>query len=144
MSLPMNVIDNEGLLFLLTQLYQDINSKSSVTISTNISGESTNVEAAGAKAVYDYVTAAIADITHFSAVIVDSLPETGDTNKLYLVDKKSDGTDNNGYDEYLFINGKWEMIGSTDIDLSGYLKTSDIHILTNSEITDIITEAKGG
>lgn len=144
MDNPMDIIDKEGLLFLLTQLYQDINAKSSVTISTEITNGSTNDTAAGTKAVYDFVTAALADITHFSAVIVESLPDTGDTNKLYLVAKASGGTSDDGYDEYLYIGGKWEKIGSTNIDLSGYLKKDDIHVLTNSEITEIITSAKGG
>lgn len=144
MDNPMDIIDKEGLLFLLTQLYQDINAKSSITISTEITSGSTNDTVAGSKAVYDYVTAALADITHFSAVIVESLPDTGDTNKLYLVAKASGGTADDGYDEYLYISGKWEKIGSTNLDLSGYLKKDDIHILTNSEITEIITSAKGG
>ena len=144
MNDPMDIIDKEGLLFLLTQLYQDINAKSSVTVSTEINSSSTNDTVAGAKAVYDYVTAALAGITHFSAVIVENLPDTGDTNKLYLVAKTSGGTSDDGYDEYLYIGGKWEKIGSTSIDLSGYLKKDDIHILTNSEITEIITSAKGG
>ena len=144
MDNPMDIIDKEGLLFLLTQLYQDINAKSSVTISTEITSGSTNDTAAGTKAVYDYVTAALADTTRFSAVIVESLPETGDTNKLYLVAKTSGSTADDGYDEYLYIGGKWEKIGSTNIDLSGYLKKDDIHVLTNSEITEIITSAKGG
>lgn len=144
MDNPMDIIDKEGLLFLLTQLYQDINAKSSVTISTEITSGSTNDTVAGSKAVYDYVTAALADTTRFSAVIVENLPETGDTNKLYLVAKTSGGTSDDGYDEYLYIGGKWEKIGSTNIDLSGYLKKDDIHVLTNSEITEIITSAKGG
>ena len=143
MDNPMPFIDREGLLFLLTQLYQDINAKSTVTISTDINSSSTNDTVAGTKAVYDFVTAALADVARFSAVIVESLPTTGDTNKLYLVAKTSGGTADNGYDEYLFINGKWEKIGSTDIDLSEYLKKSDIHILTNSEIAEIISEARG-
>ena len=144
MGNPMDIIDKEGLLFLRTQLYQDINAKSSITISTEITSGSTNDTVAGSKAVYDYVTAALADITHFSAVIVESLPDTGDTNKLYLVAKASGGTADDGYYEYLYISGKWEKIGSTNIDLSGYLKKDDIHVLTNSEITEIITSAKGG
>ena len=28
---------------------------------------------------------------------------------------------NNAYDEYIYVESKWEMIGSTEVDLSGYL-----------------------
>lgn len=143
MDEKMYLIDKEGLLFLLTQIYQDINAKPEIAISTEINSSSTNDTAAGSKAVYDYVTSALANIERFSAIIVSVLPDTGETNKLYLVPKPS-AESGNGYDEYLYINGTWELIGSTDIDLSGYLKKDDIHILTNSEITAIITAAKGG
>lgn len=143
MDEKMDIIDKEGLLFLLTQLYLDINAKSEITISTDINSSSTNDTVAGAKAVYDYVTSALADIERFTAVIVSVLPESGETNKMYLVPKTA-GTSDDGYDEYLFIDSKWEKIGTTNIDLSGYLKKDDIHILTNSEITAIITAAKGG
>lgn len=143
MDYPYDFIDKEGLLFLLTQMYLDINAKSEITISTDINSSSTNDTAAGSKAVYDFVVAALADIEKFSAVIVTVLPETGETNKMYLVAKTS-GSADDGYDEYLFIDSKWEKIGTTNIDLSEYLKKEDIHILTNTEITAIITAAKGG
>ena len=143
MDYPYDFIDKQGLLFLLTQMYLDINAKSEITISTDINSSSTNDTAAGSKAVYDFVVAALADIEKFSAVIVTVLPETGETNKMYLVAKTS-GSADDGYDEYLFIDSKWEKIGTTNIDLSEYLKKEDIHILTNTEITAIITAAKGG
>ena len=114
-------IDKEGLLFLLTQMYIDINAKSEVTISTEINSSSTNDTAAGSKAVYDYVVSAVANIERFSAVIVSVLPESGEINKMYLVPKTA-GTPDDGYDEYLFIDSKWEKVGTTNIDLTGYLK----------------------
>ena len=36
------------------------------------------------------------------------------------------GDDNNIYYEYIYVNDRFEKIGSTDVDLSGYLKESDI------------------
>lgn len=53
--------------------------------------------------------------------IVDELPtENISTSTIYLV---SGGyiEDNNIYDEYIYVNGDWEQIGSTAIDLSGYV-----------------------
>ena len=50
---------------------------------------------------------------------VDVLPtEDIKENVIYLVPNGSSG--NNFYDECMFINGKWETIGTTEIDLSAY------------------------
>ena len=121
-------LDANGLLFLLQQLKLKMD-ESSVAIDTAINAESTNAHAAGSKAVYDFVTAAIADVGTFHAEIVEELPSTGASNILYLVAKASSES-GNVYDEYLYIGGAWELIGSTDIDLSGYVKSSEMHALT--------------
>lgn len=110
-----------------------------VVIDTAVNAESTNAHAAGAKAVYDFVTAAIAGVSTFHAEIVEGLPSTGASNILYLVAKTSSES-GNVYDEYLYIGGAWELVGSTGIDLSGYVKSSEMHALTNSEITAIIDQ----
>lgn len=48
------------------------------------------------------------------AAIVTELPtENIEENKIYLV-KNEDGTGDNLYAEYLYVNGAWESIGSTD------------------------------
>lgn len=52
--------------------------------------------------------------------VVTSLPTTGKDDVIYLV-KDSKGKDNNNYLEYLWLNGKYELIGSTQVDLSGYV-----------------------
>lgn len=51
---------------------------------------------------------------------VDSLPEPGESNVIYLVPKSGSGNDI--YDEYIFIDGKPEHIGSTQVDLSNYVQ----------------------
>lgn len=56
--------------------------------------------------------------------VVTSLPSTGKDDVLYL---KKDGNDaNNSYVEYMWINGAWEIIGNTKIDLNPYAKKTDI------------------
>ena len=120
-------LDGNGLLFLLQQLKLKMD-ENSVPIDTAINAESTNAHAAGSKAVYDFVTAAIADVSTFHAEIVEALPSVGASNILYLVAKASSES-GNVYDEYLYIGGAWELIGSTDIDLSGYAKSSEVHAL---------------
>ena len=137
-----NRLDDNGLLFLLQQLKLKMDERGAV-IDTAINAESTNAHAAGSKAVYDFVTAAIADVSTFHAEIVDALPSTGASNILYLV-AKTGSESGNVYDEYLYIGGAWELIGSTGIDLSGYVKSSEMHALTNSEITAIIEQVWSG
>lgn len=131
-------LDDNGLLFLLQQLKNKMD-EGRTAIDTAINASSTNDHAAGTKAVYDFVTAAIAGVSTFRAEIVNSLPSTGASNILYLVPKTSSES-GNIYDEYLYIGGAWELIGSTGIDLSGYVKSSEMHALTNSEITAIIEQ----
>ena len=55
----------------------------------------------------------------FAPIIVDKLPEESEANghTLYLV-PASDAINSNGYLEYIYINNKWECIGSTIIDFS--------------------------
>lgn len=50
-------------------------------------------------------------------VVVEELPTTGEDNTIYLVPKSSSKT-NNYYDEYMYIDSSWELIGNTEIDLS--------------------------
>ena len=127
-------LDDNGLLFLLQQIKLKMDAMV-VTIDSTVTADGVN--AVNGKAVYDFVTAAIAGITGFHAEIVSVLPSTGETNILYLV-AKSTAASGNGYDEYLYINGAWELIGSTDIDLSGYVQASEMHAITNAEINSIV------
>ena len=129
-------LDDNGLLFLLQQLKVKIDAMA-VTVDGTVTADGTN--AVTGKAVYDFVTAAIAGISGFHAEIVSELPASGQSNILYLV-AKSTAASGDGYDEYLYINGGWERIGSTDIDLSGYVQAADMHAITNTEISDIINQ----
>ena len=68
---------------------------------------------------------ALSKIKTLKKEVVDQLPSTGQDDVIYLV-KDSKGKANNVYLEYLWINGAFELIGSTEVDLSGYAKTSDV------------------
>lgn len=66
----------------------------------------------------------IAAIKTASFEVVDALPASGEGNIIYLVPK--DGEKPDTHDEYIWVDGAWELIGSTQIDLSNYLqKTGD-------------------
>lgn len=51
--------------------------------------------------------------------VVDELPEKGEKNTIYLVPNKS-GIEENIYDEYIWVNESWEVIGNVSIDLFNY------------------------
>lgn len=89
---------------------------------------------------------ALADITEIDFVLVDTLPATGEKGKIYLVPNGSTGS--NVKDEYVWIEptggtAYFEKIGSTDIDLSGYVQASEMHALTNAEIDTIFNQVFG-
>lgn len=85
------------------------------------------------------VASAIATAKMGRFVIVESLPTTGDPGVIYLVPKTTSQTQNE-YDEYMYISEKWEKIGDTEIDLSNYLKISDISEITNEDIDELFEE----
>lgn len=84
----------------------------------------------------------LADITGIDFQIVSTLPASGVKGTIYLVG------DDTPYDEYVWIEptggtAYWEQIGSTSIDLSGYVQASEMHALTNAEIDTIFNQVFG-
>lgn len=77
-------------------------------------------------------------IVYFDFVIVDKLPETGESNHIYLVPRTQG--DKNIYDEFIWIESikSFEFIGKTEIDLSDYYNKSEVdNILSKkSNITE--------
>ena len=68
----------------------------------------------------------LSTISSLSIKVVEGLPTTNiSTNSIYLV-RKTTTTTTNIYDEYIYINGSWEKIGDTQINLDGYAKVDDI------------------
>ena len=51
--------------------------------------------------------------------VVSVLPVTGESNIIYLVPSENPKTQNEK-DEYIWSEGKYEQIGSTAVDLTGY------------------------
>lgn len=86
-----------------------------------------------ASQVEDAITTALGGVTQISYKIVNSLPASGELGVIYLLGHSHDSDDI--YDEYIYVDGKFEKIGSTDIDLSGYLQIASK--ITNSEIDTI-------
>lgn len=70
------------------------------------------------------VDALISGIKQFSAVVVATLPESGEQFTLYLVGPTGTGADK--YEEYIWNNDAWLKIGDTSIDLSGYATKEEL------------------
>lgn len=66
----------------------------------------------------------IANLANLQIEIVDQLPSVGETNIIYLVKKSGSAPDI--HDEYVFVDGKWEKIGDTEIDLSNYYTRDEV------------------
>lgn len=66
----------------------------------------------------------IANLANLQIEIVDQLPSIGETNIIYLVKKSGSALDI--HDEYVFVDGKWEKIGDTEIDLSNYYTRAEV------------------
>lgn len=64
--------------------------------------------------------------------VVDTLPETGRTDTIYLVKKDNPG-EQNLYDEYVYTETGWEHIGDTSVDLSDYYTKEE----SNEKISSI-------
>ena len=82
------------------------------------------------------IATAVAGISTLSFEVVSTLPESGKTATIYL--KSKTGTTNDIYDEYIWVNEKWELIGSTSVDLTGYMKEADLVELTTTEIDNML------
>ena len=65
------------------------------------------------------------------------LETTGEEKVLYLLPKASSNLSNDdGYDEFVYANNKWEWVGKTDVDLSQYALKEDVGDLDDLPTTD--------
>ena len=89
-------------------------------------------QAASTAFVIAAITAAMSGITGIDFQVVEKLPTTGTKGVFYLI--ANSGSGQNVYDEYIWVNGKFEKLGTRELDLSGYMKTSDMVAITTTEI----------
>lgn len=86
------------------------------------------------------------DLTLFK--VVDQLPTTDiDVNKIYLLPNPA-GQDGNTYIEYMYINGKWEVVGEykSEMSLDNYYtkEDADKKFLTKTEAGNLADYVKSG
>lgn len=75
------------------------------------------------------INSQINSLIGFTATIVNSLPSTGEVGVMYLTLNTSSSVEGNVYDEYIWVNNKFEKIGSTEttVDLSGYVTQTEMN-----------------
>lgn len=92
------------------------------------------------------VQSLISAINTLKFQIVDALPtENIDAKTIYLT-AKADSESGNVYDENIYINGAWEVIGDTTVDLSDYYKKSESdakYMSSDTEIPSQLSDLSG-
>ena len=113
-----------------SQLTNDSGYQTAANVETIVTGKGYQT----ASQVSSAISTAVGKITQISYSKVSSLPSTGATGVIYLV-AHSHGTQD-VYDEYIWMadSKTFEKIGNTDIDLSGYVKTTDLTAITTDEL----------
>lgn len=103
------------------------------------------VATAIATALADYMTADEVKAAIAGAVVsasgvrfeaVDELPEAGEINVIYLVPNGQTGS--NVKDEYMWIDSKWELLGSTEANLTNYWSKDELSAMTADELKAIL------
>lgn len=99
------------------------------------------------------INSQINSLIGFTATIVNSLPSTGEVGVMYLKLNTSASVEGNIYDEYIWVNNKFEKIGSTEttVDLSGYVTQTEMNTqlankanINHSHTSDSIDLEEGG
>lgn len=87
----------------------------------------------------------ISNLTNLRIEVVNELPSTGETNVIYLVKKA--GTNPDVHDKYVYVEGNWEKIGNTEVDLSNYYTKDQVYTKSETysqeEVGTLITEIEG-
>lgn len=76
----------------------------------------------------------IGAIKTVSMKVLPERPTTGEANIIYLIPSPKQET-NNVYDEWIYVDNKWEKIGSTQADLTNYYTKEEVNTLLFDYIT---------
>ena len=130
-------LNPDGLTYLIPKLLEKAEEATQTAIVTTIDNASTNLQIPGAKAVYDLLVASLAGIDKLTAQVVTTLPATGETNVIYLIETAAGS---HIYQQHMYIGSNWSELGTTEIDLDGYWAKDELVALTNAEIQTIIDD----
>lgn len=114
----------------VSQLTNDSGFQNATQVNATITGKGYQTQSQ----VQSLINSAVGNITSIRYEKVSSLPATGSNGVIYLV-AHTHGTQDI-YDEYIWISDSkaYEKIGNTDIDLSAYVKRSELTAISTSEL----------
>ena len=115
----------------VSQLTNDSGFQNATQVNSMITGKGYQTQSQ----VQSLINSAVGNIASIKYEKVSSLPVTGSNSVIYLV-AHSHGTQDI-YDEYIWIadTKTFEKIGNTDIDLSGYVKKSELTAISTSDLS---------
>lgn len=114
----------------ISQLTNDSEYQSATSVESIITAKGYQTQSQ----VQSLINSAVGNITSIKYEKVNSLPTTGSNGVIYLV-AHSHGTQDI-YDEYIWLaeTKTYEKIGNTDIDLSAYVKKSELTAITTNDL----------
>lgn len=88
------------------------------------------------------IQTAVANADHLKREIVPSLPEVeeADEHTIYMVGT-GDGSEDSAYEEYMLINGGFEKIGTSEVDLTNYATKSYVDTAKSEAVSTADTNA---
>ena len=95
-----------------------------ITIGANTITPLTNHQSLANYYTKSEVNSHISSIPKFATAVVTDLPTSNISNTTIYLKKTGDDTQNL-YTEYIYVNSKWEQLGTQKLDLSGYLTKTD-------------------
>lgn len=114
----------------VSQLTNDSEFQTSTQVNSIVTGKGYQTQSQ----VQSLINSVVGNITSIRYEKVTSLPATGSNGVIYLV-AHSHGTQDI-YDEYIWLSETktYEKIGNTDIDLSAYVKKSELTAITTNDL----------
>ena len=129
-------IDNKGYLTSSNANSTDVTQNSFNTLQQIIENKANSADVYTKGETDKAITDAIANVKTTDFQTSDTLPtENISTNTIYLISKE--GNEGDVYEEYIYINNKWEKIGETTVDLSQYSTTEEMNAAITAEIAKI-------
>lgn len=88
------------------------------------------------------IATAVAGAPHLKRTIVENLPDAGeaDENTIYMVGTGA-GSEDSAYEEYMLINGAFEKIGSSKVDLTNYAEKTYVDAAKQEAISTAAGDA---
>lgn len=114
----------------VSQLTNDSDFQNATQVNSTIAGKGYQTQSQ----VQSLINSAVGNITSIKYEKVSSLPAAGSNGVIYLI-AHSHGTQDI-YDEYIWLTESktFEKIGNTDIDLSGYVKSSGLTAISTNDL----------